>query len=482
MNKSRKSKVFSLSLAQGVVTASTVVLSMVFTRVMTKDDYATYLQTFLAYDFLKPVLTLGLPMALYNLLPGEVKGKKVVSEVMLLLFLAGVIFSLFMIFGGTDLLAKRFNNPNLSQTLKWMTIYPLYTFPILCVGSVLVVNNRVGINAIYNIITGVGLAIAVIIAAFIYRGYTYPLIVKIFFPLFIFPFGIYYCFKYTSGKFDIPELSSLWRILKFSVPLGLATTIASIAVQLSNMIVSIFCSPSDYATFSTGAREIPFITVVTGSIATVIMAEMALHIKNGELKRSLELFRRGTTVSSMFLIPILLFLILYGDCFIKLMYSEAYADSVIPFRIFLFYLPIRIVQYNTVYIAFGQSRAILFRSAVHLIITALCCLFFVCEFGYWGAALGAITASYLWALPYNLYKLSSYFKCKKVEVLPIKNLSRVFLWSSLSAIIASPVLIVDTDYVVKLCLGGFVFILSYFLLMYHFFDDFNIVKSIWKRN
>ena len=125
---SRKAKVVSLSLAQGILTVIGVLSMMIFTRVLSKDDYATYLQTFLAYDFAKPILTLGLPSAIYYFLPNESRGKKVVCETMLLLFLSGLIYSLFMLFGGTSLLAKRFNNPELTSTLRWMTVYPLYTF------------------------------------------------------------------------------------------------------------------------------------------------------------------------------------------------------------------------------------------------------------------------------------------------------------------------------------------------------------------
>ena len=54
---SNTSKVVALSLAQLVTTVVTVVSGMVFTRYLSIADYATYLQTFLAYDFVSPLLT-----------------------------------------------------------------------------------------------------------------------------------------------------------------------------------------------------------------------------------------------------------------------------------------------------------------------------------------------------------------------------------------------------------------------------------------
>ena len=162
---SNTSKVVALSLAQLVTTVVTVVSGMVFTRYLSIADYATYLQTFLAYDFVSPLLTLGLPSALFYFLPrAEERQKGLVIDNMLLLF------SLFLILGGTELLAQRFKNPKLNETLRWMIFFPLYTFPVV-LGAILVVKDKVRLNAIYNIITGAVLTGAVILAAITTQHY-----------------------------------------------------------------------------------------------------------------------------------------------------------------------------------------------------------------------------------------------------------------------------------------------------------------------
>ena len=79
-----------------------VVSGMVFSRALTVADYGTYLQTFLAYDFAVPILTLGLPSALYYFLPGAKERKKgLVLDNMVLMILAWLIFSLFLLMGCT---------------------------------------------------------------------------------------------------------------------------------------------------------------------------------------------------------------------------------------------------------------------------------------------------------------------------------------------------------------------------------------------
>lgn len=472
MGVSRKSKVFSLSLAQGVLTVSGLFSSMLFTRLLTKGDYATYLQTFLAYDFVTPLLTLGIPSALYYFLPNEKRGKKVIIEVMLLLLLMGLIYTAFMLGGGTALLAKRFSNPELNKTLPWLNIYPLYTFPVLCLSTILVVYEKVKLNAQYNVYKGLILIILTIVAIIIGHNYTYPLIVKIIFPLLIFPLSVYLSFKYATGCFEFPELSGMWKILKFSIPLGLASIFATLALQLSNVIVSSFCSPAEYATYAVGAKEIPLISAITGSVAVVIMSDMAKLIKAGNEVEALKLFNKGTTATSMLLMPIMVFLFVFGDSFINILFSSQYSESVIPFRIYLLYLPIRIAQYNSVYIAFGHTRAVLFRTSLHMLLTVVFCIIFVRIYGYWGAALGAILASYLWAVPYNIVKLAEAFNCKKSEVLPFLKIGKVICISVVCGLISSPCLLISNSPLITFSLGAALFAMIYYLLMAHYYPEF----------
>ena len=89
---SRSAKVMSLSLARLVMSFTSVTSSMVFARYLSVEDYATYLQTFLAYDIAVPVLTLGLPSALYYFLPSHKGNEKgIVIDNMILLFFCGLL-------------------------------------------------------------------------------------------------------------------------------------------------------------------------------------------------------------------------------------------------------------------------------------------------------------------------------------------------------------------------------------------------------
>jgi O-antigen/teichoic acid export membrane protein len=472
MPSSRKLKVISLSLSQGILIVVSLVSGMVFARTLTVADYGTYLQTFLAYDFAASLLTLGLSSALFYFLPGaKERQKTLVLENILLLFFAGAIFSLFLIFGGTELLSKRFNNPDLSKTLRWMILYPLYTFPVV-LGAVLVIKDKVNLNAVYNVITGIILTAGLIIAAIVTKSYEVPILVRILIPALFFPVVIYLSFKYVPGKWEKPSFSSMWQIIKFAVPLGLASVLATITLQLSNIIISFLCTPEDFAVYSNGAKELPVVGIITGSIAIVIMADMSQKIKEGDKKGALELFRKASVISACFLLPAMCFSLFYADNFIDILYTKKYANSVLPFRIYLFMLPMRIVYYGSAFIALGRSKAVLYRSAIELIISAILCFFLVKWLGAYSAALALVLTSYFWSLPYNLYTLGKEFSCKPDYVIPIGKIGKVLLVSLISGIISSTCLLIRTSSIFLLCIGLTVYIAVYFTLAYNFIPEF----------
>ena len=75
-----------------------VVFGMVVARVLSMHDLATYRQTMLAYNFAMPILTLGIPSAMYYFLSGAKERQRgiILDNMALLLFMAS-IFTAFLL-------------------------------------------------------------------------------------------------------------------------------------------------------------------------------------------------------------------------------------------------------------------------------------------------------------------------------------------------------------------------------------------------
>ena len=64
-----------------------------------------------------------------------------------------------------------------------------------------------------------------------------------------------------------PSTAGVKEMVKFSLPLGMATMLGTISLQLDKVIVGTMCEPADFAAYALGAIEIPLIGIVTGSLA-----------------------------------------------------------------------------------------------------------------------------------------------------------------------------------------------------------------------
>jgi len=175
--------------------------------------------------------------------------------------------------------------------------------------------------------------------------------------------------------------------------------------------------------------EIPVIGIVTGSITTVVFAEMAELCHKGDKAAALKLFHKASIKSACILFPTMCFLLATAEPFIILLFSEQYHASITPFVIYLFVLPIRIVIYGAALMALGMTRVILFRSIFDLVINCVLCFVLVQTIGYIGAAIATILTLYIWTIPFNLIKISYGFDIPWQKVLPFKDLLRVLVFS-----------------------------------------------------
>lgn len=417
-----------MSLGRALTTLASIVFGMIAARVLSKHDYATMRQTMLAYSFIAPLLMLALPDALYYFLPREQERKKgVIIDNIFLLFIMALIFSVFLAIGGYKLLAIRFNNPDLSTTLKWMIPYPLYAMPAGILSAVLLTQNRTYLLATYNVISAVLLTSLTITGVLLTKSYSGPLLVQICFPLVLLPIALWLVFKNVPGKFSWPDIKSMKAMLKYSVPLGLAGMLSTIMLETNKIIVSAMCTPEEFANYVNGAMEIPLIGIITGSISAVILVDMTAYIHKGDMMRALDLFKKAALKSAVILFPVTIFLLLSGKSFIVTLYSEKYLESVVPFYIYLFTLPVRIVVYGSALMALGRSRIILYRSILDLTINALLSILLVYLWGYLGAAVATILTLYLWTVPYNLHKIGKGFNVSMFMTLPLRQLSRILL-------------------------------------------------------
>jgi len=488
---SRTIKVALLSFGKFLGSIAAILTMAILSRILTKTHYAAYQQTFLSYQFTIPFLTLGLPQALYFFLPRDEKNNRsILSGNLLLLFLMGLLFMVLIQLGLNRFLADRFNNPNLSELLLIFSPYALFALPVLSIDACLVSNNRVKTLALFNIGSKMTILTAVVGFAWIYRTPEAAIYGAVSAAFAVFIPAIFLMYQSTIRGTLSPNRADLWEQLRYSVPLGLSAMIGILSLNLDKILVSSMCDPEEFAVYINGAFEIPLISIITGSIISVLLPEFTALYQKEKFEQILQLWRRAMIKSALLIFPVMVFLFALAPEVIHVLFSAKYSESVYPFRIYLLALPLRITHFGSIFMAAGKNHLVVYRTVCDLVINLILSIILIQIFGSVGAAIATVCVMYLWALMYTLFYIQKILDVPFSRLMPIRELTKIFLTVFIPIIIMSPLIFISRPQWGPLILGisGIVYFPSIFLIYKHLglvdteISALSGISHIWKKS
>jgi O-antigen/teichoic acid export membrane protein len=436
MTQSRTFKAVILGSGQFLVTLTGLISAAVLSRIFTKEDYAAYRQTLLAYAFVAPLLTLGLPQALYYFIPRDRKNSRsILTGNLLLLFLMGGIFTVAMWCGGNQLLARRFSNPAISQLLLIYSPYAMLALPISTIGACLMSCDRVKTLAIYSVGSGILTVVLVISLVLIWQTPKASISAMVLAELLIFVPAIILMYRATAGTEWHPSKTNLWEQVKYSIPLGLAGMLGIIALSLDKIIVSSMCTPEQFAVYVNGAAEIPLIGILTGSVTSVLLPDFVRMYKASAYEELRALWHRAMIRCLTILLPVMAFILVMAPEIMRVLFSTKYEESAYPFRVYSLMLPVRATTFGAVLMAINRTRAVTLGAIFGLLSNFLLSILFVKFAGPIGAAWATVGATYGVAFLYTAL-IARYLNYSYKIILPWKEIACVF------AATAGPILII----------------------------------------
>lgn len=437
MTSSRTSKVFALSLGKVLTTFVALASGMVMARILSQTELATYRQTLLAYDVAIPLLSLGISSGIYYFLPTEkTRVRGVVVDGLVMMAGMGLLYAVFIALGGNHLLAKRFSNPAIVKPLAYLVPLPMIMLPAGLLASVMVVQNQVQKLTVYNVLTSLLLAVSVIAACLAWKSPDSMVLARVGVSVISGLVAIWLMLQVVPKDKWQPSFACMKRMVAYSVPLVAASAVGAISIQIDKLIVSSMCSPEQFAVYSNGAIEIPLIGILTGSIASVIQPDLRRLVAEGNFAGALALFRQAAAKSAAVLIPAMVFLLVSAEPFILTLFSSKYSGSVLPFRLYLLILPVRIVYYGVFMMALGKNKLILYRTIVALVFNLAVSIVLVRWMGFIGSIVGTILTLYLVSCAWNFTVISRAVGCRWWQIVPFGT---VFQLAGVSVLASLPV-------------------------------------------
>ena len=250
MIQSRTAKVFLLSFGNVLSFSVSILSAAVLSRIFSKPDYATYQQVLLVFAMASPLVIFGLNQAPYYFLPNNAeRSREILLENLTLLAVGGILLALFTCFGGKDLLARQFNNANLSFLLLVMAAYPLLTNVAGSLSTVLMAQGRASWVAGYSVISRLIILLMVVIPGLIWRT---PLAALSGHPggrgrKYV-DFAGNDVIRLSARQFSNLSRGAASRCI-FSVPIGLASIIGIFSTYMDQFVVSSYCDKATAAIY-----------------------------------------------------------------------------------------------------------------------------------------------------------------------------------------------------------------------------------------
>jgi len=387
-------KVGIVSLSKLFSSLNFFLINIIFARALTKEMNGSYQQTMLIINLFSTLFLFGVPTSIYYFLPNLQGGRKkgFFYQSVLILSYLGVITTIAAFFL-SDWLAVKFTNPPLASLIRASCLYLLFVLAASFGDAILIAINRHALMAGLSI-----LFTALHFAAVVMPVLFHMPMQSIFYLLgvvnvarFIVSFVV--CRRLVSPEPPVFSSSLLREQFIYILPIGLNSMIDILSCGLDRILVSFLFTVKDLAVYQYGAQEIPFISILIGSISAVIIPEISRLRHEGRWDEFSTLFRNASVKTALILFPLFGFLMIFAQKIYIILYTESYLAAVPVFRIYLLMLPLRIVSYQSILFALGKTKSVIVGAAFDLVANLTLSLILAAKMGPVGVALGLVIAT-----------------------------------------------------------------------------------------
>lgn len=457
--QSRTTKTIILSAGKALASVSSLLATIVLVRLFSKEDFASFRQTLLVFTMLAPFIGMGLSRSIVYHMPTAAKNQRgaIILEAILPLFLAGLVYFLFMILGGNRIAAYLFSNPKLESTLIIFAPIAMLSLTRATLAPSLIASQKVTLAAVIGVISGISVALVSTLVAL----YWPQLEITLFSQMLAHSSIFLICLVVFLKNFSLakPTFSGMAKHLTFGLPLCFSSAVVVATRNVDRAMISSMCSLEQFAIFDRGAFELPLVAVITGSMTTILLVDYRPLFEQGRMDEILRLLHRSVERSALFLMPAMCFLFAFAPEFMVCMFGSRYSDSSIVFRIYLLLLPNRTIVFGSVALAAGKTKELAVASIYALLANVILNYFMIRWFGYVGGAISTLITIYFVSgyLRATIAKNALGFSMS--EFLPIKTVVSM-IWLSFIPLVPTFIclfLIGATEPVTKLLLGATIY-------------------------
>lgn len=223
--------------------------------------------------------------------------------------------------------------------------------------------------------------------------------------------------------------------MRFIVPLSGAGLLFMVNEKAGHLYISTALGATALAIYTVGTYQLPITAIVRSAVSDTLFPEMVRHAQANS-QEGLQLWRVANLYYCFLVFPAFVILFMFAELFIVTLFTEAYLDAVVVFRIALIVMvrqcfemgaPLRAVNANK-YMLWGNLVAIFFHLPLLYFLTR--------TIGIPGAAVAWLIAD---------FTVAAYLASRIMQRFDV-GVSQLALWPQLSkllvcAVVATPILL-----------------------------------------
>lgn len=374
-------------------------IGIVLARLLTPAELGSYRQLFLIYSTISALLMMGIPQSILYFLPRQnpEERKAYIGRLINISFGLSVIFALLLLIL-RDAIATWFNNPALSYLLVIYAVYPIFMFSSSLYNYFMLGLSKAKSAAKFTLFSVGCDAVLILGVAFWTKSLPYITIAVV--------ASAFLQWLYTRFALrGFPRLQKMPKgFLKsqfaYALPLGISSMIGMLSVQLDKLVISSYFDPAAFAVFSIGATELPFVSIFTNSVNSVLLPAMSSQADISDMAMR---YKAAVRKNALIIFPLTALFFLFAEPIFYILYGSKYLSAVPYFKVYLLILPLRIATFGIIFMALGKTKQVMLNSILTLAANLVLNILLVRRIGMMGAALATVIVTWLSAGVYLLW-------------------------------------------------------------------------------
>lgn len=180
-------------------------------------------------------------------------------------------------------------------------------------------------------------------------------------------------------------------LMRAAVPVAANGFVGIVVLKLDGLMLGALRPSDEIGLYGAAFQPVEYLLVATVTAVTVVLPLLSRYHRD-DPARFEAMYRRGTEVLLAVMVPLALLVAVLAQPAVRVVYSDAYADSAAPMRV----LAVALVMMSLcawqaiVLLAAGRQRVTLAYNCGALVLGAVIHLALIPTFGYMGAAVGTL--------------------------------------------------------------------------------------------